>query len=175
MRLGVMRWAILPVSLTLWLVAGCGTGSKSVEARGHSAMPGLTAAAPSPAPQADDALPPEKTGGFDGRRAFAHVARLVQMGPRQSGTSGIVQAQEYILSELKNYGCTVEADDFHSDTPVGSLGMKNIVVKIPGERPEIVLLAGHYDTKRLENFAGADDGGSSTAVMLELARVLCGK
>jgi len=48
-------------------------------------------------------------------------------------------------------------------------------VKIPGVRPGVVLFAGHYDTKRLENFVGADDGGSSTAVMLELARVLCGK
>jgi glutaminyl-peptide cyclotransferase len=175
MRLRVKRRAIVPVSLALWFVAGCGTGSKSVEAGGDSAKPAPTAAAPSPAPQAEDALPAEKTGGFDGRRAFAHVARLVQMGPRQSGTPGIAQAQQYILSELKNYGCTVEADDFHADTPAGSLAMKNIVVKIPGERPDIVLLAGHYDTKRLENFVGADDGGSSTSVMLELSRVLCGK
>ena len=97
------------------------------------------------------------------------------MGPRQAGTPGIIPAQEYILSELKSYGCTAEPDDFHADTPAGSLAMKNIVVKIPGEHPEIVLLAGHYDTKRLENFVGADDGGSSAAVMLELARLLCGK
>ena len=97
------------------------------------------------------------------------------MGQRQSGTPGIVPAQDYILSELKSYGCAVETDDFHADTPAGSLAMKNIVAKIPGERPEIVLLATHYDTKRLANFVGADDGGSSTGVMLELARVLCGK
>ena len=51
--------------------------------------------------------------------------------------------------------------------------MKNILVKIPGEKPGIILLGTHYDTKRLENFVGADDAGSSTAVMLELARLLC--
>jgi len=51
--------------------------------------------------------------------------------------------------------------------------MKNIVVKVPGDRPDIILLATHYDTKRLDNFVGADDAGSSTAVMLELARLLC--
>ena len=53
--------------------------------------------------------------------------------------------------------------------------MKNILVKIPGEKPGIILLGTHYDTKRLENFVGADDGGSSTGVMMEMARMLCGQ
>ena len=51
--------------------------------------------------------------------------------------------------------------------------MKNIVAKIPGDKPGILMLATHYDTKLLPNFIGADDAGSSTAVMLELARLLC--
>jgi glutaminyl-peptide cyclotransferase len=51
--------------------------------------------------------------------------------------------------------------------------MKNILVKIPGQKPGIILLGTHYDTKRLENFVGADDAGSSTGVMLEMARLLC--
>jgi Zn-dependent M28 family amino/carboxypeptidase len=51
--------------------------------------------------------------------------------------------------------------------------MKNIVAKIPGASPQIVLFLTHYDTKRLPNFVGADDSGSSTGVMLELARQLC--
>jgi Zn-dependent M28 family amino/carboxypeptidase len=51
--------------------------------------------------------------------------------------------------------------------------MRNIVVKIPGTSPDIVLFLTHYDTKRLPNFVGADDSGSSTGVMLELARLLC--
>ena len=49
--------------------------------------------------------------------------------------------------------------------------MKNILVKIPGTTPGIILLGTHYDTKRLPNFVGADDAGSSTAVMLEVARL----
>ena len=53
--------------------------------------------------------------------------------------------------------------------------MKDIVVKIPGARPDIVMFATHYDTKTLANFVGADDGASSTAVMLELARLLCAR
>jgi glutaminyl-peptide cyclotransferase len=172
-----MRFSILSLGAAVLLGAGCnassGGGTQTSDSKPRA---GTVAANPTlQAAQAEAALPPEKTGGFDGRKAFAHVARLTQMGARQSGTPGIVPAQQYILSELKSYGCTVETDDFHADTPAGSLAMKNFVVKIPGEQPDVVLFAGHYDTKRLENFVGADDGGSSTAVMLELARVLCGK
>jgi glutaminyl-peptide cyclotransferase len=173
-----MRFSILSFGAALLWVAGCGVGSNSggTHASDSKTPAGTVATGPTAqAAQTEDALAPEKTGRFDGRKAFAHVARLTQMGARQAGTPGIVPAQQYILSELKSYGCTVETDDFHADTPAGSLAMKNILVKIPGERPDVVLFAGHYDTKRLENFVGADDGGSSTAVMLELARVLCGK
>ena len=62
---------------------------------------------------------------------------------------------------------------FSADTPVGRLTMKNFLVKIPGEKPGIILLGTHYDTLLKPNFVGADDGGSSTALMLELARLLC--
>jgi glutaminyl-peptide cyclotransferase len=131
--------------------------------------------APPPAPQnpADEAPPAEKTGGFDGKRAFAHVAKQVSFGPRPAGSPALAQTQDYILSELKSYGCSVEVDAFSSDTPAGRVSMKNILVKIPGDKPGVILLGTHYDTKRLENFVGADDGGSSTGVMLELARNFC--
>lgn len=121
----------------------------------------------------DDTPAPAETGGFDGKRAFQHVAKQVEIGPRPAGSQGLLHAQDYILAELSSYGCTVETDAFSSDTPAGRLPMKNILVKIPGERAGILMLATHYDTKKLDNFLGADDGGSSTAVMLELARSLC--
>jgi Peptidase family M28 len=135
--------------------------------------PFMSTVAATPPALADEAPPPDKTGGFDGKRAFDHVAKLVAFGPRPSGSAAIVQTQNYIIGELKSYGCSVDTDSFSADTPVGRLSMKNIVAKIPGEKPGIILLATHYDTKRLENFVGADDGGSSTGVMLELARLLC--
>jgi glutaminyl-peptide cyclotransferase len=133
----------------------------------------MSAVASVPPQTADDAPPPEKTGGFDGKRAFAHVVKQVSFGPRPSGSQAISHLQDYLQSELKSYGCNVETDSFGADTPVGRLAMKNIVVKIPGERPGVILLGTHYDTLLKENFVGADDAGSSTAVMLELARLLC--
>ena len=60
-------------------------------------------------------------------------------------------------------------------TPVGDVNMKNIVAKIPGTSPDIVMFTTHYDSKRIPNFVGADDGGSSSGVMLELARSLCAR
>jgi Zn-dependent M28 family amino/carboxypeptidase len=67
----------------------------------------------------------------------------------------------------------VDTDSFSADTPDGRVPMKNILVKIPGEKQGIILLGTHYDTKKIPNFVGADDAGSSTAVMLEIARLLC--
>jgi glutaminyl-peptide cyclotransferase len=152
------------------------TGCKASgnESRGAAAQPPFMSAAASSPPQiADDAPAPEKSGGFDGKRAYAHVAKQVGFGPRPSGSQAILHLQDYLQSELKSYGCTVETDAFNTDTPVGRLSMKNILVKIPGEKPGVILLGTHYDTLLKENFVGADDGGSSTAVVLELARLLC--
>src|SRR6267378_4332343 len=160
---------LLPAGLT-----GCkATGNDSNGAA--SPPPFANTGASAPPQTADDAPPPEKTGGFDGKRAFAQVVKQVSFGPRASGSQAIVHLQDYLQSELKSYGCGVETDSFGADTPVGRLPMKNILVKIPGEKPGIILLTTHYDTKKLDNFVGADDGGSSTGVMLELARLLCAK
>src|SRR6202030_1448606 len=152
------------------------TGCKATgnDSNGAATQPLPNSPAASAPPQAADEAPsPEKTGGFDGKRAFAHVAKQVSFGPRPSGSQAIGHLQDYLQAELKSYGCNVETDSFGADTPVGRLPMKNILVKIPGEKPGVILLGTHYDTLLKENFVGADDGGSSTAVMLELARLLC--
>jgi glutaminyl-peptide cyclotransferase len=112
--------------------------------------------------------------GFDGTRAFEHVRHLVELGPRPPASDAIHAAQNYIVTELKSYGCAVEEKDFKGTSSLlGEIQMKNIVVKIPGASPDIALFATHYDTARLQNFVGADDSGSGTGTMLELARVLC--
>jgi len=157
---------LIPAVLT-----GCKASGK--DSPNATQPPFMSTAAAAPPQAAGDAPPPEKTGGFDGKRAFAHVAKQVNFGPRPSGSPGLAHLQEYLLSELKSYGCNVETDDFSADTPVGRLRMKNILVKIPGEKPGVILLGTHYDTLLMENFVGADDAGSSTALMLELARLLC--
>src|SRR6202158_3734561 len=138
-----------------------------------SQPPVMNAVAPAPPQTADDAPPPEKTGGFDGKPAFAHVVKQVSFRPGPRGSHALVHLQAYLQSELKSSGCNVDTDSFGAAPPVGALPMKNFLVKIPGEKPGVILLGTHYDTLLKDNFVGADDGGSSTALMLELARLLC--
>src|SRR5712692_935984 len=165
-RLAVVL-CILPAGLS-----GCkASGNESPAAA--SKPPVMNPVASALPPPADDPPLPEKTGGFDGKRAFAHVVKQVSFGPRPSGSQALAHLQDYLQSELKIYGCNVETDSFGEDTPGGRLPMKNILVKIPGENPGVILLGTHYDTLLKDNFVGADDGGSSTALMLELARQLC--
>jgi Zn-dependent M28 family amino/carboxypeptidase len=125
--------------------------------------------------QAQEVPPPAaSTGGFDAARAYEHVANLVAIGPHSAGSEGGRHAQEYIVEQLREFGCPVEEMAFTARaTPVGDVNMKNIVTKIPGVIGDIIMFATHYDSKRIPNFVGADDGGSSTGVMLELARLLC--
>jgi len=118
---------------------------------------------------------PRSVGGFDGARAYEHVRQLVAFGPRPSGSEALHRAQTYIVSQLKSYGCQVEEHDFHGSTDLGEIAMKNIIAKVPGTGPNIVMYATHYDTVRIPNFVGADDGGSGTGTMLELARLLCSR
>lgn len=162
----------------LFALNGCSADTPKEHATAGTSASSTAPGAGKPAvrPQLpDDALPAEKTGGFDGKRAYGDVVKLVDIGARPAGSQGILAAQDYIASQLSSAGCTVDTDAFSADTPAGRLPMKNIVAKIPGDRRGIILLATHYDTKKLDNFVGADDGGSSTGVMLELARQLCGK
>jgi len=164
------------------IAGGCGADSspKSVSASNPAVASGGPAANATPAtstPQVDaaDAAPPaSQTGGFDGEAAYEFTAKLVSFGPRPPASEAIHKTQDYIVAELKGFGCVVDTDDFHASTPIGELAMKNVVAKIPGERDDVILLLTHYDTLKMDNFVGADDGGSSTGLMLEMAKLLCG-
>ena len=149
------------------VAVACGHQTSPARDGPKAASPALASAVAAPAA--------ETTGGFDGARAYKHVEQLVAIGPHPAGSDGIRRAQTYIIEQLKGFGCPVEEQDFHASTPIGDVAMKNILVKIPSANPNIILYASHYDTKRIDKFVGADDGGSSTGVLLELARVLCGR
>lgn len=172
-KLGAM--VVVAAACAACAFAGCKSSADAEKAEKPKTPPFMSTVAATPPQIATDALPPEKTGGFDGKAAFDHVAKMVSFGPRPAGSQAIAQTQDYILSQLQSFGCMVETDAFTASTPAGPVAMKNILVKIPGERPEIILLGTHYDTLKLDNFVGADDAGSSTGLMLELARLLCAK
>jgi Zn-dependent M28 family amino/carboxypeptidase len=112
---------------------------------------------------------------FDGAAALKHVERLVAIGPRVAGTPGGARARAYIVDELKRIpGVQVQVRTFEADTPLGKASMANVVAVVPGRRSDVVMVAGHYDTKLFKQFkfVGANDGGSSAGLLLELARRL---
>lgn len=142
---------------------GCPGGSNP----GSGANSGNTTAPSSPKTTAS-------TSPFDGDRALAHVRKQVEFGPRPAGSAELEQTRNYIIGELKSYGLKVSTDEFHPPTPVGDKKMVNITAELPGSSPDVIIISSHYDTKLYKEFrfVGANDGGSSTGALLELARVM---
>jgi len=110
---------------------------------------------------------------FDGPRAMAEVRALVALGPRDGGTTNAQRAADYLAGRLHNVGVTTEVRPFQDAVPGGTATFRNVVGKIPGCGPGVIILCAHYDTKTgIPNFIGANDSGSGVGVLLELARVL---
>ena len=121
----------------------------------------------------DAGQPPAPT--FDGKRAYEHVRQLVAIGPRVAGTPGAQQARDYVTKQLEALGLSVQEQAFEARTPLGAVQMVNLRALLPGDGGGgRLIIAGHYDTKlfREFRFVGANDAGSSTAFLLEIARVL---
>jgi glutaminyl-peptide cyclotransferase len=116
---------------------------------------------------------------FDGTRAFADLRRMVEIGPRPSGSPAIEKTRDYLSAELKSAGLKVEDQPFDVRTPLGTVHMVNLRATLPGAataRGRIVI-GGHYDTKLVKQFrfVGASDAASSAAFLLEIARALKGR
>lgn len=120
------------------------------------------------------AQPAQPRPAFDGARAFEHVKRMVETGPRPAGSAELKQTRDYIIKELNAAGLKVTADEFTAQTPQGPRQMANVTAELTGKSPAVVIVASHYDTKPVKEFrfVGANDGGSSTGALIEIARAL---
>jgi hypothetical protein len=114
---------------------------------------------------------------FDGDRAFEKVRKQVEFGPRPAGSAELEQTRNYMIDQLKSYGLKVTTDEFHATTPIGDRRMINVTAELPGESNDVIMIGSHYDTKYFKDikFVGANDAGSSTGALMEMARVLAGK
>jgi hypothetical protein len=112
---------------------------------------------------------------FSGERALAHVQTMVDLGPRPPGTEAIERTRTYLGKQLALSGWKVIRQTFTDDTPRGKVQFVNLIATFAGkESAPSFLVCSHYDTKIFDTatFVGANDGGSSTGMLLELARVL---
>ncbi len=160
-----------------------------------SAQPGLasvpgaaTAEKPAPAQPANPRFPVSKAPPpqeiwreFSGERAMEHVRQQVAIGPRPAGSNELEKARELITQALEKEGWVVERQEFTDETPRGPVKFVNLIGRFAadGSRPvpqntQKAIVSSHFDTKRFSTiqFVGANDAGSSTGALMELARVL---
>lgn len=121
-------------------------------------------------------VPAATAKDFSGARAMQYARKVVSFGPRPPGSAALRNLRAYIVAQLKLDGCEVTEDSFTGHTPGGPIPMVNIIARFPGKSGRAVVFSGHYDTKKMAGvrFVGADDGGSSTAFLLEMAETLRG-
>ncbi|MDX1943781.1 MAG: M28 family peptidase [Pirellulaceae bacterium] len=122
---------------------------------------------------------------FQGERAYGYLKEICAIGPRVSGTAGMTKQQELLTAHFEKLGAKVSRQEFQARHPqTGNfVGMTNLIVEWHPERKERILLCGHYDTRPFPDedpinprgeFLGANDGGSSTALLMELGNEMPG-
>jgi glutaminyl-peptide cyclotransferase len=113
---------------------------------------------------------------FNGQRALDYTRTFVATGPRWLGSPGHARAEALLKKEFARD--RIELDSFTMSTPAGPMEMHNYIVRFPGKKDGVIVLASHYDTVyplRDKNYVGANDGGSSTGLLLEMANHLRGR
>ena len=111
---------------------------------------------------------------FSGTAALEFTRHAVAFGPRPPGSAANQKLQAYIEAQLKTLHCQVSFDAFTATTPAGQVSMRNIIATFPGSSGRALVVTGHFDSKPMPGrvFVGANDGGSSTGFLLELAHVV---
>lgn len=144
------RSAALPLAFwVFWLAAALPLAAQA------SAVPGTPAAA------------------FSGQAAYRYTAAVVAFGPRPPGTAAHQRTEQYIVAQLRQDGARIVQDRFIAHTPRGPFHEDNIIAKFGPRKGQILVVTGHYDTKfEPFRFVGANDGGSSTGLLLEAGAVL---
>jgi len=115
---------------------------------------------------------------FNGQTAYNLTAQLLQVAPKRfNGSPGHLKAEEFIKQHFAAEAAkgNLETDTFTATTPAGFQTMRNYIVKYPGKKDGIIVLASHYETNypmRDIEFYGANDGAATTALLIEIGNVL---
>ncbi len=123
---------------------------------------------------------------FDGARAYKYLKAICAIGPRVSGTEGMLAQQKMLEEHFTRLGGKVGYQRFRVRHPLTGqpVPMANLLVQWHPERRERILLCAHYDTRPIPDldpnpalrregiFLGANDGGSGTALLMELGHAM---
>lgn len=113
---------------------------------------------------------------FNGERALEITRQFVALGPRWVGSPGHAKAEAFLRSQFKHD--QLEEDTFTANTPIGPVPMRNFIVRFPGKKDGVIVLTTHYETNyplRNTGFVGANDGGSTTGLLIEIANEIRGR
>ena len=123
---------------------------------------------------------------INGRRAIGYLTQICDLGPRPTGSTGMAAQQRLLEQHFKSLGGEVRLQQFHIKHPLygAAVPVANMIVHWHPKAKERILLCAHYDTRPLPDrdrkpaarrkgtFVGANDGGSGTAVLMELAHYM---
>ena len=158
---------LLPLMLALAMPA-CSQTPADSQGKKAEAKPPATAA---PAGSATHRSAEGTAGRIDPARAMQYVREMVALGPRPVSSPAHRKLEDYLRAHLK--GDNVETDEFTASTPAGDFPMRNYIARYPGTKEGVIVIATHYDTiYPMKNFVGANDGGSGSGLLLELANQL---
>lgn len=120
---------------------------------------------------------------LDSARAYGYLKALCKIGSRTTGTPGMVAQQKLLQEHFEKLGGKVVWQSFPHRNPLtgAAVEVRNLIVQWQPELTERVLLASHYDTRPFPDrdpknprgeFVGANDGASSTALLMELGHAM---
>jgi len=107
---------------------------------------------------------------FNGAKALEYAREFVAIGPRWPTSSGHLKAEQFLRDHFKHD--QLEEDVFTANTPIGPVAMRNFIVRFPGKKNGVIVLATHYETNywlRNTSFVGANDGAATTGLLLAIA------
>ena len=107
---------------------------------------------------------------FNGGKALEYARQFVAIGPRWPTRPGHMKAEEFLRNHFRRDA--LEEDAFTASTPIGPVPMRNFIVRLPGKKNGVIVLATHYETNywlRNIHYVGANDGGSTTGLLMAIA------
>ena len=123
----------------------------------------------------NDAVITGKAPRVDAQMAFSLVEKCSAFVPRNSGSDGAAECVKFLTDEIEQMSLPVELDKWRDRTPEGMVEFCNVISEIPGKSSNFIIIGSHYDTKKLATvptFAGANDSGSSSGLLLAMMRAI---
>jgi Zn-dependent M28 family amino/carboxypeptidase len=115
---------------------------------------------------------------ISGQAIYNLTQQFVATAPhRYVGSPDHARAEEFIKAHFAPEIAkgNFETDSFSASTPIGLVAMRNYIVRYPGKRDGVIVLASHYETNyplKDINFVGANDGACTTALLIEIGEYL---